>query len=781
VDLSGRDFRFRPDTGEFEAIEGQTQFGRRRDDWGHWFGNNNPTWGWHYWLPDRYLVRNPTLAVPSTRQPFAHDPDATRVFPISRLLQRFNDVAMAYHVTSGCSVAPYRDELFGPDFATSLFISEPVHNLVHREVLEPDGVSFASHRAPDEHTTEFLASSDNWFRPITLKTGPDGALYVADMYRLVLEHPEWIPGDVQQQLDLRAGADRGRLYRVFPAGATLRPPPRLDRLSTRDLVRALDSPNGWQRDTAQRLLVERGDRDAVKPLWRLSRQAARPQTRLQALCTLDGLGAVSPDWLPAALTDAHPAVRRHAIRLCEPFLEARAALPRPVRERLQTVLLGLAHDADPGVRFQLALSLGVCSWPGGGRALAELAQQSQGDDKMLTAILTAAEPHLTELLPAVLAAADSRPWWMALSEQLVGLAVTKHNEAALAKALPLIAPPGQKEVHAWQFAALAGLLDALDRQHTTWTEFARRAGPQLQAALSGAEPLFVQARATAFQPDAGLDAALAAIRLLGRGPTQTPQDLARLAELLRPQWPAPIQQAALRLLARRDEALVADLLVSDWSRFGPDLRGEMFAVLLRRPAWTQRLLRALDSGQITPGQVHTTFRQKLLEHRDAAVREQARRLFAQVRADRRQVVEQYAAAERLPANAARGRELFRQNCAACHRLRGEGYEVGPDLAMTANKSFAALLTATLNPNDAVEARYLSYTATLKDGQELSGVIVATTPNNVTLRNQGGLEYTVLRSELQDLASTGLSLMPEGFENALSPQDLADLIAYLQAN
>ena len=109
------------------------------------------------------------------------------------MLSRFNDAHAASHVTSGNSPTPYRDALFGEEFTRSVFISEPVHNLIHREVLEPDGVTFKSRRAHDETASEFIASTDNWFRPTMLKTGPDGALYVADMYRLVIEHPEWIP------------------------------------------------------------------------------------------------------------------------------------------------------------------------------------------------------------------------------------------------------------------------------------------------------------------------------------------------------------------------------------------------------------------------------------------------------------------------------------------------------------------------------------------------------------------------------------------------------------
>ncbi|MEZ5301247.1 MAG: hypothetical protein R3F11_11435, partial [Verrucomicrobiales bacterium] len=216
VAISGRDVRLRPDTGAIEAVSSQTQFGRRRDDWGNWFGNNNPTWLWHVGLPDHYLRRNPKLAVKATKRVLANYDDATRVFPASAPIDRPNQPWSVGHVTSACSPCPYRDDLFGTAFARSVFISEPVHNAVHREVLEPDGAGFRSRRAEGEGESEFLASTDHWFRPTTLRTGPDGALYVVDYYRFVIEHPEWISPEMQARLDLRAGDDRGRIYRIAP-------------------------------------------------------------------------------------------------------------------------------------------------------------------------------------------------------------------------------------------------------------------------------------------------------------------------------------------------------------------------------------------------------------------------------------------------------------------------------------------------------------------------------------------------------------------------------------
>src|SRR5262249_53308512 len=161
--------------------------------------NNNSNPLWHYVLDDHYIRRNPHIAAPEPRVHVPVVPGAARVYPISRTLPRFNDPEGANHFTSACSPIIYRDDLFGPAFAGNAFISEPVHNLVHREVVRPNGVTFTSRRAADEQESEFFASTDNWCRPTLIRTGPDGALWIADMYRQVIEHPEWIPKEWQKK------------------------------------------------------------------------------------------------------------------------------------------------------------------------------------------------------------------------------------------------------------------------------------------------------------------------------------------------------------------------------------------------------------------------------------------------------------------------------------------------------------------------------------------------------------------------------------------------------
>src|SRR4029077_9062639 len=170
-------------------------------------------------------------------------------------------------------------------------------------------MSFHGHRGPNDANREFLASSDNWFRPTMLKTGPDGALWIADMYRAVIEHPEWIPDDWERRLDLRARSEQGSIYRVYPLDTKLRPIPQLDKLDTTQLVAAMESPSGWQRDTVQRLLLHRRDPAAIAPLRALAIATTQPKTRVQAIWTLADLNGLDEPCALAGLDDPDPRVR----------------------------------------------------------------------------------------------------------------------------------------------------------------------------------------------------------------------------------------------------------------------------------------------------------------------------------------------------------------------------------------------------------------------------------------------------------------------------------------
>lgn len=769
VNISGRDFRLRPDDGAFETQAGLAQYGRHRDDWGNWFGNHNTSGSWHYFVPEQYLARNPYISIKATKQVMPDYPDPMRVYPISRLAQRFNDPGTANHLTSANSTMPYRDDLFGPEFATSYFVSEPVHNLVHREVMEPDGVSFTSHRAPDEAQSEFLASADNWFRPTMTRTGPDGALYVADMYRLVIEHPEWIPQDFQKSVDLRAGDKMGRIYRVYPENAKLRKIPRLDNSSPLELAAAMESPNGWQRDTAQRLLVERGDQSAIPSLERLVATGPNAKTRLQALCTLDCMRALRPEIAIAAMKDPHPSVRENAVRVCESLIDPAGGLDR--------ALLALANDPALRVRYQLAFSLGQRSSPQAGRALVRIALMNPDDDRMRTAALSSALPQLASMMTETLQHVHEQAAEKLL-EQLTGFAVLTDNDSVLAQSLAAACAPQGGHYESWQFAAAVGFLDALDRRHLTFAEFQSSSTGILKPVLARLNGLLVDAGSTAGDRKAGESRRIAAIQLLARENARQSSDLKTLGAMLDAQNPQSIQSAALLRLGQQRGSQVADCVIDNWKGAVPSARTKMLELLLSRQEWIAALLAALESGRIPVGVLGTPQQQKLLNSPDRTTRERARKLFASANSDRAGILRRYEIVSDLRGDPARGQGLFRQNCTPCHRLRNEGNDLGPDLGSVADKPANYLLTAILDPNQSFEARYVGYSAVTTGEQEYSGLITTETANSITLRMAGGMDVVILRDDLKQLTSTGRSLMPEGFENSLNPQAMADLISFI---
>lgn len=298
IDLGRYDFRFDPRSGAFRREVGMTQVGKWRDDFGNWFGTNNAVPGWHYWLPLAHLERHPDVVVPRPRADLTPDRRVRLDTPPQR---RLNQASQAGMVTSACHPMPYRDVVLGPAGAAAIFIAEPAHNLVVRRVLDYSGPTIAATRHADDAEREFLTSTDHWFRPIMARTGPDGALYVVDMARLVLEHPEWVPAEMARRMQLRGGETLGRIWRIAPPGHPGR------RASV-----SLASANGWARDTAQRRALERGavdDEAAVRPLL----DDESPAVRVQAAFTLDCLGLLPAGELVSRLAREWPRVRGAAL------------------------------------------------------------------------------------------------------------------------------------------------------------------------------------------------------------------------------------------------------------------------------------------------------------------------------------------------------------------------------------------------------------------------------------------------------------------------------------
>jgi putative membrane-bound dehydrogenase-like protein len=763
LDLGDRDFRIKPDTGEIEPATGRTQQGRVRNDWGDWLGCDNSELCRHYPLADYYLRRNPHVAYTGTAVHVADFPDWNRLYP-ARQVQLFKLSGPPNRVTAACGIGVYRDDLLGAEYRGDVFTCEPVNLVVTRLKLTPNGSTFSGRRAADEQQSEFLASTDNWFRPVQARTGPDGALWVVDMYRFVIEHPRWIPPEDLKNLDVRAGHDYGRIYRVRPADGMARRRPRLDKLDTAGLVAALDTPNGTVRDLATQMLLWHGDKAAVPALQEMA-ASERPEARLHALCALDGLGQLAPDLVRAALRAGHAGVRRHAVRLAEKFLAD--------QPDLGTAIAQLGDDRDAQVRLQVAYSLGAWRDAKAGPALAALALKHPDDRHLTAAVLSSVrKENVADVVAAVFAA---KPPPDSLVEPLVELVAAYGDKEALAKMLAAIDlsrvdRPGYPD--SWQMNAVAALLGALGRHRRSLETMTDRD-------TQGLLKLWIALATDLDNEKAPEDRRIASVRLIGASPYSSAADRRGLLRLLSPRNSAALQSATLAALGHNADRETAAQLLAGWKGYTPALKPQLLDLVLGRDAWRDELLTALEKGTVPPGQIDAPRRQRLLTHKSEDVRRRSAKIFAgAANPDRQKVLKDYADVPSLKGDAARGKAVFAKTCSVCHRLDGVGHEVGPDLAALANKSPQYLLQEILDPNRNVDSRYVEYVAQTKAGRTFNGLLAAETATSITLRGQEGKEQVLLRADLKELSGGVKSLMPEGLEKDVGKQDMADLIAYL---
>lgn len=781
VEINGRDLSIRPDEGDLQTESGRTQYGRCRNDFNDWFGGNNSDPLWHYVLDDRYLRRNPHVEAPSVRRDVPEVPGAGPVFPASRTLARFNDFYAADRFTSACSPEIYRDQRLLPWLGageTHVFVCEPVHNLVHREIIEAQGVTFRSHRAKSEQSSEFLASTDNWCRPVAARVGPDGALWVVDMYRQVLEHPEWIPWLWQRKLDLRCGTNLGRIYRISEAsppanqktGAS--PLPRLDLLSASELVERLAHPNGWQRDMAQQMLLWKKDLSVVPQLQALVIESDSLLAKLHALYTLAGLESLDDKTLLLALQEGHPALRRHAVRLAEASLDRNANILARVRR--------LVHDNDPTVAMQVAYSLGATQNPSVGKDLAELLRRYASDEYMAAAVMSSLrQSNLREFAQEWLSTKNPPAQTTA---QVLRIAVGLQDAASLSQLATMqiqqASPSGQP---GWD--AASGVFEALQSE-SMFHLLAEPVQERLNAIVESARDAIRSGSSANVEDSAtnqGGPELVPAVRLLGVAHSSQEDDCELLYQLLRPATPPEVQEAVVHSLMQRFPQKFAAVVLKDWSAHGPVLRRAIMEAFQQLDQAVPDLLQAVEQGLVAREQLDARARQWLVTLGDSALRERAILLFGVTNAaDKDQLISTYLKEAHQTGHPESGKEVFARRCATCHRLGGMGYTVGPDLAVLTDRSPHALLTAILDPNRAVEAKYLEYIASIEDGRQLAGIITEETSTSVTLVGPDGKKDVLARTAFESLSSSGRSLMPEGLEKDITPEDCKHLLAFIGA-
>ncbi|WP_193378497.1 c-type cytochrome, partial [Singulisphaera acidiphila] len=319
-----------------------------------------------------------------------------------------------------------------------------------------------------------------------------------------------------------------------------------------------------------------------------------------------------------------------------------------------------------------------------------------------------------------------------------------------------------------------GFGDGIARTKRRLSELRTNASP---TAIAWLDRLFQDAATRAPDTTIPAEQRVKAITLLGRGDFEAARTI--LPPLLDPHQPLDVQGAALRALAGFDRPEVADLLLAPWKGYTPPLRSEVVGFLLGRRIWIPPLLNAVKRGIVPVGQIPPTRRALLLQDSDPAILEQAQALLgAEAPGPRTEAIAKYKGALDRPGDPGRGKTVFERECFACHKLGERGHAVGPNLAGVRKRTPDEILVNILDPNREVSPEFLEYSVALDDGRVVTGLVASETPSGVTLRAREGVEQTILRRNVEEIASTGKSLMPEGLEKTVNPAEMADLIAFL---
>ncbi|MDZ4858606.1 MAG: PVC-type heme-binding CxxCH protein [Candidatus Hydrogenedentes bacterium] len=761
------DLRFKPDFSAIEPISGLSQFGIAQDDWGNRFLSWNTVPIRHIALEERYLTRNPLLAATATEALIAKND--LRIYPIVPPQQRFNTEPIEYWNAS-CGLTIYRGGSL-PGYNGNAFVCESVTSLVHRMALEPDGPTFVARRA--DAGKEFLASTDLWFRPVNLATGPDGALYIVDFVREWVEHPDFVPQEMRDSVNWRNGDTLGRIWRVRAKDAAVKPAQKLSGIASAGLITFLDHANAWYRTQAQRLLVTRGDDSIAPVLKELAREASTPQGRIHALWTLEGLAALDGKTLIASLKDPDARVRRQAVLLCE---------SRASNATVEAALARLVSDSDAAVRFQVAATAGALPADARLPILTAIAATDAYDPWFRLALLGSTDTDASSLLNEVLAgrAKDIDSFAYSSFDFLAGLSELVGASDKPDDIVALIAKTSSAHsvTAAPSLALLSGLTKGLARTGSPLR--ARLATPSnglTAGTVAALQPVFANAEHVANREGARDYLRAAAVVVIGQQPGD--EAIAKLKTMMTSSRSDVVRNAALNALVNGGDSMVTASLLQDWSALSVPARRLLVSSMLASPVMAEILVEAMEQGRPAPQELDASARETLKAYPVAALQERAAMLFViKTSPDKEELIAQYKPVLDLAGDKSRGAGIFAMNCMPCHTVQGIGQKVGPDLSAIATKTKEQLLHDILDPNAEVSPDFINYTISTLDLDLINGVIGAETATSVTVKQAAGIEVTVMRDNIEEMSASTMSLMPQGLEQAFDVQGMADLLEFL---
>lgn len=782
--------RFKPDGSAFEqySSKGGNTWGLQIS-WDNEVFWTQPTSGdllMHTVMAEGQLAKAGVKGVPSFRV-VRKSPKSFPLIPYDSLPYVQIDWVGSFTAAAGCVI--YDGGAWPAKWNYSYFTTEPTINLLHHEFVKADGVSFAGEKEASREELEFIAGKNLWFRPIEVRTGPDGAMYVVDFCNQAIIHNDTRgPKHGPRNAAIRPDRDHyyGRIWRVDHKQAKPVTVPNLAKATSADLVKALESANDNTRATAVRLLVEANKADAAPALKQLIASQKAPQARVAGLYALSRSGQLDAATLTVAANDKHEALRKNAVRVA-----AAATAPSG-----KATALKLVQDANARVRLEALNALAAQDVDAATAAALVAAYPSLDDNWSKAAFLIIAGKSPELFLEAAFNSGNLgalTPLVTALTDRLgagspegaAKLVVSLAGKPASADGLKVSMlnalgtaskgnPPGSAPLSAAlktlltspnARVAAAALPLAVRWDGITLANEVKQVSSSLIATLGDAPPE---------QHRAEIAATLLAVR------ATVPAAQAAVFNLFVPASSAAFQTRLVEIIGEQtDTSLAVEL-----AKVLPKLAGEaQFAALnqlLKRTAWATALLAALETDVVPPALLGPANIHRLRMHPDPAVSQRANALMDKLRGpaakEKADLIAKFIPEVQKPGNAAKGKELFTQNCATCHLLGSLGNNVGPNLTGMGAHGPGELLGQILDPNKEVDIAYVGVAVETKDDELIEGILVRENQSILALKNATG-EKEIKKSDIKSRRSTGRSLMPEGFE-ALGAEGLRDLLAFV---
>ncbi len=786
---NGRNVRFKPDVFGLESMSGETQYGHTFDPWGHHFYTDNADHLFHEVIDARYTSMNPNLVIPEAMEKIPDHGDACDVYPISENPnhQLLTDVGV---VTSSCGITWYDGGAFGKDFSKVTFVGEPVHNLVHADKINPNGATFKGSRLLEKK--EFLASKDPWFRPVNFYVGPDGALYVVDYYRQLIEHPEWMSDEVNKSGALYNGKTKGRIYRITKKGAKAfdwMNELKLSSEKSEKLVELLRSENGWYRKTAQRLLYQRKDASVSAALHQML-DKKEAEASIPALWLLNDFNQLNAKDISNALENDIEGVRENALKVAD------LVMNRPAFSQdqfLKKTLLKAADDPSARVRFQWLCSSGFFKFPEVASLRSKIVNQDIDDHWVGVAAIAASKGSELNLLQNAVASFGAKP-----SEgkenffAYLAAALLKKNDVSF------VSMTTDKQVNNdwWQAALLKGLAN-----YAGYSEVKIQLNEQQKYALAESFLLatsskmrrsiietfkaigipknlvffkqvytkFLGSKEAVFQEDA-----LAMLTL-----QKDPKFNQQLVTFIVSAPSESIQLASIKALPNQLAANNLKRVNQVYQSMKMPSRKAWIYYMVVHLNYMTTLLKEVANKNIPRADLAWPQIVELMNSDDAVVRKLAREVLA-ISEDRKAILQNYLPAAEMAGNAVKGKEIFKTNCTVCHQIQGVGgIAFGPDLSTLKSRNALSIITEIINPNNSIADKYGNWDLVLSDGSKLSGIITSENDNSLSLKQMGGVVTLIEKYRIKSRVSAKLSAMPNGLEANIKLQDMADLVAFIK--